>query len=79
MNFFFINNEEKVLGYSRTLNGTTIYIILNNNNDIRNIQVKIGTSIKNSILNDLIDNQNVNGENNIYKISLRPYQLMVLR
>ena len=79
LNFFFINNEEKVLGYSRTLNGTTIYIILNNNNDIRNIQVKIGTSIKNSILNDLIDNQNVNGENNIYKISLRPYQLMVLR
>ncbi|MHB1687293.1 MAG: glycoside hydrolase family 13 protein [Ignavibacteriaceae bacterium] len=80
LNFFLINNSEKVLGYSRTLNGKTIYVILNNSNKNKSVETKLETNNNDgNVLTNLIDGKKITGKNNNYKIDLKPYQIIVLR
>ena len=80
LNFFLINNSEKVLGYSRTLNGKIIYVILNNSDKNKSVEAKLGTNNSGgNILTNLINGKKITGKNNTNKIDLKPYQIMILR
>lgn len=80
LNFFLINNDEKIIGYSRTLDANTIYIILNNSSEKKLINTNLGISTNdNKVLTNLIDGKKFTNVNNIYKIELQPYQIVILR
>jgi len=76
LNFFYVNSKQKVLGYSRTLEDKTIYIFLNSSNEINSIRTKFGNG---KVLTNLVDINKIFSENEIYEISLQPYQIMVLK
>jgi glycosidase len=80
LNFFYINNGSKILGYSRTLESKTVFIILNNDSANKSIEIKLeATDNKGKVLTNLIDGKRVTGKDNNYKIDLLPYQIMILR
>lgn len=80
LNFFYINSGSKILGYKRTLESKSIFIILNNDNESKSIEMKIeGAENKVDVLTNLIDSRKVTGKDNYYKIDLQPYQIMILR
>jgi cyclomaltodextrinase / maltogenic alpha-amylase / neopullulanase len=80
LNFFYINNGSKLLGYKRTLGTKTIFIILNNDNANKSIEMKLESpGNKGNILTNLIDGRKVTGKDNNYKIDLQPYQIMILK
>ncbi len=80
LNFFLIDNEKKIIGYSRTLNAKTIYIILNNSSEEKSLITVLGTQNNDKkLLTDLIDGNKFSSSNNTYKIDMQPYQIMILR
>ena len=80
LNFFYINNGSKILGYSRTLESKTIFIILNNDSANKSIEIKLeANDNKGNVLINLIDGKRVTGKDNNYIIDLLPYQIMILR
>ncbi len=79
LNFFLINNVEKIIGYSRTLNEKTIYIILNNSDEKRSLKTNVENSNNNEVLTNLIDGNKFTCNNSTYTIDLQPYQIMILR
>jgi glycosidase len=80
LNFFYINSGSKVLGYKRTLNSKTVFIILNNDNTNKSIEMKLETqNNKSNVFTNLIDGKRVTGDKNNYKIDLQPYQIMILK
>lgn len=79
LNFFLINNVEKIIGYSRTLKDKTIYIILNNSSEKRSLKTNVGNSNNNEVLTNLIDGNKFTCSNNTYTIDMQPYQIMILR
>ncbi|MHB8851837.1 MAG: glycoside hydrolase family 13 protein [Ignavibacteriaceae bacterium] len=84
LKFFMIDNLNKVLGYIRSLNGKKVSIIINNNNVKKFVKVKLGKASSSKALTNLVDGKKINGEkisgdNNHYKIDLKPYQIMILK
>ena len=84
LKFFMIDNLNKVLGYSRSLNGKKVSIIINNNNVKKFVKVKLSKASSSKALTNLVDGKKINGEkisgdNNHYKIDLKPYQIMILK
>ncbi len=80
LDFFLIDNQKKILGYSRTLSGKTFYIIINNKST--NAELSIGLekySIALNKLTDMITGKNVIALNNKYKIALPPYGVAILQ
>jgi glycosidase len=80
LDFFYINNGSKVLGYKRIKNNKTIFVILNNDIANKSIEMKLDSKdYKGNIITNLIDGKKVNGKDNNYKIDLQPYQIMILK
>ncbi|MDR3667353.1 MAG: glycoside hydrolase family 13 protein [Ignavibacteriaceae bacterium] len=80
LNFFYKNDGSKILGYRRTLDNKSIFIILNNDNTKKSIEMKLEVLVKSgNTLTNLIDNSRLSGKDNNYKIDLKPYQIMILK
>ena len=79
LHFFLINNDEKVLGYSRTLNGKTVYVLLNSSNGNKTVKTGLEPGKNKAAMTDLIDGSKISPEGNKYEINLKPYQIMVLK
>jgi cyclomaltodextrinase / maltogenic alpha-amylase / neopullulanase len=80
INFFLIDNDKKIIGYSRTLGSETIFVLINNKdmNDEVNLNLEKFETANNE-LTELLDKSTIKGKNNIYKVSLRPYGLAILK
>ncbi|MEW6652359.1 MAG: glycoside hydrolase family 13 protein [Bacteroidota bacterium] len=80
IDFKVINNERKILGYTRELNGNKMFVILNNNEETSTVVLKQDEFLdgKDSY-NDLVDGRTVKLLNGAYEIKLKPYQLIVLK
>ncbi len=80
LNFFLINNDKKILGYSRTLNSETIFVLINNKNKDEEITLDMNKlNDRNKELINLLNENSIRGENNLYKIELKPYSIGILK
>jgi glycosidase len=77
LKFFLIDNDQKILGYSRTLNDSTIYILLNNSRKSKSLHTKFIYG-SNGTLRDLISGNKILAKS-INNIKLSPYQMMILK
>jgi len=75
--FFLIDNDNKIIGYSRILGSETIFVVINNKDKSDEISVNFKT--RNKELTNLVDESTITGENQLYKIKLKPYGLVILK
>ena len=80
LNFFLLNDKERVVAYSRTLGDETIIIVVNNSNDKKSVVTTIPAAAgdKNTFVN-LLDGKKIKCENNKYTIDLKPYEVVILQ
>ncbi len=80
LNFFYLNNEERVIGYSRTSDNETILVMVNNSGERKTITTALptGNDTKRVFVN-LIDGKKIKASNGSYTIELEPYQLLILQ
>ena len=80
LKFFYVNKTDNVLGFKRTLGNESLFIIINNNSLKKSVSIGAGLlNESNYNMIDLIGSHKVIKENNIYKINLKPYQIMILK
>ncbi|MDP2036584.1 MAG: glycoside hydrolase family 13 protein [Ignavibacteria bacterium] len=80
INFKIIDSGRKILGYTRELNGKKLFVLANNNAESSTITLKQNEFLESkSAYKDLVDGISVKLSNGIYKITLAPYQLVVLK
>jgi cyclomaltodextrinase len=75
--FFLIDDNKKVVGYSRNLDKDVLYVFINNKN--KSEEVSIGLKNTDEQLIDLINNEAISKKENAYKFSLPPYGIAVLK
>ncbi len=80
LNFFLTDNTNKFLGYSRTLNGNTYLIIVNNNPEISELTLNMKKFDKHlGIIKDLLTGNEISQINNNYKLVLPAYGVAILK
>ena len=80
LNFFLIDNPNKILGYSRTLTDKTFYIIVNNKSESTDLNIDLSKdSIRQKQLTDLISGKKINISNNKYKLTIPGYGVAILQ
>ena len=80
INFFLIDNKNKVLGYERTLENEKMFIILNNQNESTKIKMNLNKMLPDgNTLKDMIDEKTFNVEDGIIDLPLEPYQILILK
>jgi len=80
INFFLIDNENEILGYKRTLGDDEMIIILNNKNELTDYKLNLNQSLPDAeFFEDIIDGREYNSTNGIINLSLKPYQILILR
>ena len=78
--FFLIDNENKIIGFSRSLDSETIFVVINNKNMNDEVNINLEKfKIDNKKLTDLLDTSAIKGKSNIYKVKLKPYGLAILK
>jgi glycosidase len=79
LEFIYADNTNKVLGYKRTLNNQTIFIILNNSSKDNIVTIKLDYGQDKSVsLKNLINGEKIiMGDNNL-KVLLKPYEMKIL-
>ncbi len=80
INFFLLDEPKNVLGYKRTFENETIFVILNNQNE--SVTIEAGMEEFRDIgelVTDLITGQKFIRENSIFSIPLLPYQIYILK
>ena len=80
LSFFLINNDKKILGYSRTLNSEAVFVLLNNKNKEEEIILDLNKlNYSSRELFNLLNGNKIKGRNNNYKIKLKPYGIVILK
>ncbi len=80
LNFFLTDNKHKILGYSRTLNGKTFFVIVNNKGKSAEVVLNLSKYKKtNSVLRDLISGKRIEGFSHNYKLELPAFGVALLR
>jgi cyclomaltodextrinase / maltogenic alpha-amylase / neopullulanase len=80
INFFLIDNEKEILGYERTFGDDKMIIILNNKKELSDYKLNLNQSLPDAeSFEDIIDGSEYNSTNGIINLSLKPYQILILR
>jgi glycosidase len=80
LDFLSMFGNSNILVYKRTLENKSVYIILNNNNVNKSIQLRSGSLDRSrKDLTDIINGGQVKVIGDYYKIDLQPYQIMLLK
>lgn len=77
LNFFMTDNANMVLGYSRTLDGQTCYVLINNKPG--KAEVSFTADKAGSRLTDLVSGKQVTGTGNSFRIELPSYGVAILK
>lgn len=80
INFFLIDNEDEIVGYERTLGDDKMIIILNNKKESSDYKLNLNQSLPDAeSFEDIIDGSEYNITNGIINLSLKPYQILILK
>jgi glycosidase len=80
IDFFLVDNSKGTLGYKRTYQDQSLFVILNNRNVLQTIEVELPNlhSSKGTVT-ELIKGEEIISTRQKFRISLAPYQIMVLK
>ncbi len=79
LKFFLIIKDKRIIGYSRSLNSKTIFIIINNKNQKDKITIDLADfEVPENKLTDLLNKNIIDGQEGKYKINLKPYGIVIL-
>lgn len=76
--FFYINDSDGVLGYTRMSDKEKIFILLNNSESPKSIHLKFKDGAD-TMLKDLLSDETFAEHNKLFRISLKQYQIMILK
>ena len=80
LKFFLIDNTNKILGYSRTLDGKTFFIVINNKSESSDLNLDLSKySMQGKELTDILTNKKIKAKDNIYKLQLPKYGAAILQ
>ncbi len=79
LNFFLIDNPNKILGYNRTLNGKTFYIIINNKSANADLSIDLSKGSIQGQLKDMLSGKIIKGSHNKYNLQLPGYGVAILQ
>ena len=79
IDFFHIDNEMNVLGYKRSYQDQSLYIVLNNNNVSKVVRLESEIASSGGSFIDLVTDDRITISDKGFQISLEPYQIVVLR
>ncbi len=78
INFNFIDNQNRILGFKREYQGKKLFVLLNSNEKSKTISSeKIRNLLNTKTLTDLVGGEKIDLTEN--KLSLKPYQIMILQ
>ena len=79
LKFFLIDNDKKILGYSRSFNSNTIFILINNKNQRDGLNIDLRNfNIPDNKLTDLLNRNIIRGHKGKYKINFDPFGIVIL-
>ena len=79
LNFFLIDNPNKILGYNRTLNGKAFYIIINNKSANADLSIDLSKGSIQGQLKDMLSGKIIKGSHNKYNLQLPGYGVAILQ
>ena len=80
INFFLIDNDKKIIGFSRSLGSETVFIVINNKYMSDEVSLNLDKfKIANKKLTKLLDKGAIKEKDNIYKVNLKPYGIAILK
>ena len=80
LKFFLIDNTNKILGYSRTLDGKTFFIVINNKTESSDLNLDLSKySTQSNVLTDLLTGKKIKVKDNICKLQLPEYGAAILQ
>lgn len=80
ISFNVIDNNLKIIGYTRELNNEKVYVIANNNSESNTLNLAADDFLGSKAgYKDLVSGVSIKMERNQYNIKLAPYQLVVLK
>ena len=81
LEFFCIDDKDKIIGYKRKLDSETIFIFLNNTDGNNSIITSLdkGKDNNKAVLTNLIDGTQLEKQKGIYIIHLSPYEVKIIR
>lgn len=78
--FHVVDEERKILAYKRTLNNETIFVVVNNNENSNQINIKYGSFLsRKTNFVDLVKNKKVVSNDDSFQLLLNPYQIVILK
>jgi len=78
--FFYTNSLNNVLGYKRTYNNKSIYILLNNSNNDVTLNLDLSKEgLFNKNLKNLLTKKDIRITGNFSPIFLAPYEIVILK
>jgi glycosidase len=80
INFFLIDNDSEILGFERIMGQDKMFIILNNKNKSSDFKLEFNESHPEEyIFTDLIEGRDLRCINGRIDLSLKPYQILILK
>lgn len=80
INFFLIDDENNILGFTRVYGNESVVVILNNNNEERDVTLDLSSQLAGiEPLKDLVTKEIIPYDKTLYKLSMKPYQISILK
>jgi len=78
VNFNYVNDQNRILGFTREYNGDKIFILLNNNAEKKSISSeKIISLLNTKVMTDLVSRRKIDLSKNKNQLTLNPYQIVI--
>ncbi|TSA27861.1 MAG: alpha-amylase [Ignavibacteriales bacterium] len=78
VNFNYVNDQNRILGFTREYNGDKIFILSNNNAEKKSISSeKIISLLNTKVMTDLVSRRKIDLSKNKNQLTLNPYQIVI--
>lgn len=78
VNFNYVDDQNRILGFTREYNGEKIFILLNNSAEKKSIScAKIESLLNTKVMTDLVSRRKIDLSKNKDQLTLSPYQIVI--
>ncbi len=79
IDYFYTDNDKKILAYRRYEGENSFYIIVNNNSQTNKLYIELENLQPEKVLVELITNNKIQSANGKIELELNPYQIMIIQ
>ncbi|MHB8931215.1 MAG: glycoside hydrolase family 13 protein [Melioribacteraceae bacterium] len=78
VDFNYVDDQNRILGFTREFNGKKVFVLLNNNAEKKSISsAKIKSLLNTKVMTDLVSGRMIDLSNNKNQLTLNPYQIII--